>query len=143
MRIFKKKKNISYWVEYCKKNSITKLYLVLKGTPYQVSVDERNTYRLRYNCEINGYVLEVFSKDRFLIVNYTSLWDEWEYKSIASVDIEKKIKFVLINNEWMPNNNNNNVEPIKTNKKDKSNNNSDSTINQNVVYHDFTNKNLQ
>lgn len=139
MGFLTKKKNISFWFNYCKKNNLDELYLTIKNIP-ENSKDNYQLYRVKYYEEVAGYALELFSEDRFIIVFFTSSWDDQEY-TIALIDesIEEKEKFIIKNGQWVdkqsliP-------EPIDYNKESLKRDLITRDDDGKVVYYDFSNK---
>lgn len=100
MGIFTKKKNISYWMNYCKRFNLGTVYLVLKK-PLE-NVDAIQQYRIKYHEKLQGYALEVFSGDRFVFAFYTSPWDDSEYIELMIENVLEQEKYILNDNgQWV------------------------------------------
>lgn len=99
MGFLSRKKNITYWFNYCKKYNIDTLYLVLHTNV--ISVDELQQYRIKYHPDLEGYALEVFAEDRFVFAFYTTAWDNSIYFEMQLENITEKEKFILKNGQWV------------------------------------------
>lgn len=140
MGLITKKKNISYWFNYCKKHNLDRLYLVIKNASLD-SLESYQQYRIKYHEEVGGYALEVFSEDRFVFAFYTSPWDDQEYMmAVISNDIEEKEKFIIKNGQWVDKNSQN-PEPIDYNKESLKRDLVTRTDGGKIVYYDFTTNN--